>query len=97
MKRPSSTARGLGQEWRRIRLLVLERDGWQCQLRIAGVCTGRATTVDHVLERDAGGTHDPSNLRAACGPCNSHRGARYVNAKRAGRLAARVTHPFFGR
>lgn len=40
-----------------------------------------ATTVDHIIEVDRGGSHDMENLRPACKPCNSKRGARYVNAK----------------
>lgn len=95
MTRPSSTARGLGQPWRKVRPVVLERDGHRCQIRTAGVCTIVATTVDHIIERDRGGTHELTNLRAACGPCNSAKGAEYVNAKRSGRLRPRPRHPFF--
>jgi len=36
--------------WRRTRLLVLQRDGYRCQIR-GPKCTGRATHVDHVLGR----------------------------------------------
>ena len=46
-------------------------------------CAGRATTADHYpLGRDEGGPDTLDNLVASCRPCNSARGAAYVNAKR---------------
>ena len=41
-----------------------------------------STEVDHLIEADAGGTDDPDNLVGACKPCNSRRGAEYLNRKR---------------
>jgi 5-methylcytosine-specific restriction endonuclease McrA len=82
-----------GPEWEAVRLVVLERDGYRCTLNLE-CCTGVATTADHIIERDQGGTNHPSNLRAACLPCNARRGAQYGNAKRAARRHA--PHPFFG-
>jgi 5-methylcytosine-specific restriction endonuclease McrA len=78
-----------GGRWRKVRAIVLERDRHVCHW-----CAGRATTVDHLVERDAGGAvFDPANLVAACVRCNSERGARYVNAKRARARGAR--HAWF--
>lgn len=48
----------------------------------------KADTVDHIIEVDQGGGHEMSNLRPACKPCNSKRGARYVNAKTAAKRQA---------
>ena len=42
--------------------------------------TGVPLTIDHLVERDAGGTLDDGWV-AACKPCNSKRGAAYVNKK----------------
>jgi 5-methylcytosine-specific restriction endonuclease McrA len=58
-------------EWRRLRRLILDRDGNLC--RIGGpTCTRYATCVDHIVARaDGGDCWDPANLRAACRPCNS--------------------------
>lgn len=57
----------------RVRLAVLERDGWTCQLRYDG-CTGRAEEVDHIIPRAAGGPmFDPGNLRAVCRNCHRQR------------------------
>jgi hypothetical protein len=58
------------------RLYVLERDGWRCQIckrgipATASVPHPKAGTVDHVLPRSQGGTHDRANLRAAHFDCN---------------------------
>jgi 5-methylcytosine-specific restriction protein A len=67
---------GAGQRtaaWKRVRLLVLVRDQHRCQIQ-GPKCVTVATTVDHITAKSQGGTDDPSNLRAACGPCNSSRG-----------------------
>ena len=58
-----------GRPWRRLRMLILERDGFTCQLRLPG-CTGFATHVDHRVSRRDGGSDDPLNLQAACASCN---------------------------
>jgi 5-methylcytosine-specific restriction endonuclease McrA len=62
-----------GSRWRRVRSLVLERDGYVCWLcGLPG-----ANSVDHVHPVSLGGaTHDPMNLRAAHYSCNSKRGNR---------------------
>ncbi len=62
----SAAARGYDGDWRRVRLAVLARDGWTCQL-----CGDLADQVDHVLPLAAGGARlDPANLRACCRRCN---------------------------
>lgn len=74
--------RAYDHQWRRLRLLVLERDNYRCQMRGEG-CTGTATQVDHVVPLDRGGSRlDPTNLQAACAHCNGRDGALIVNAKR---------------
>lgn len=37
-------------------------------------CGGTADTVDHVVPRSRGGTHDRANLVASCEPCNQAKG-----------------------
>lgn len=66
-----SKSRTFGRPWRRLRESILERDGFLCRY-----CGGPANTVDHVLPVDKGGTHDRSNLVAACGTCNASKGNR---------------------
>jgi HNH endonuclease len=61
--------------WARIRLQVLERDGYGCQLRYA-VCVGRASQVDHIVQPEAGGSNDLANLRSVCVRCHRRRSGR---------------------
>jgi len=65
--------------WRKLRRVILARDSHTCQW-----CGAAATQVDHLIERDRGGSHDPENLVASCASCNASRGAKYGNAKRSG-------------
>ena len=51
-----------------------------------------STEVDHLLEADAGGTDELENLVGACKPCNSRRGAEYVNRKRSLQQQRRNEH-----
>lgn len=57
--------------WKTLRLRILRRDRWLCQIRYEGYCTVTATDVDHY------GTdiddHRPQSLRAACSACNQRR------------------------
>lgn len=62
--------------WRRVRLLVLERDGKMCQVR-GPRCELDANEVDHIIPILAGGAlYDEDNLRAICGNCNKRRARR---------------------
>lgn len=62
--------------WRQVRPVVLERDGYRCQIKDKR-CTGRATEVDHIVPfADGGALYDPDNLRAACKACNVGRAAK---------------------
>lgn len=53
--------------------LVIQTYGNQCWLRMPGICTGIATTKDHVIPFSKGGTNDLDNFRPACSACNSKR------------------------
>jgi len=64
----SAWTNGSTRRWRRIRLAVLQRDGWVCQLRLAG-CTGRATCAHHVLGRSVTGD-SMEHIVASCTSCN---------------------------
>jgi hypothetical protein len=71
-----------GPEWKAIRLQILERDNYVCQIRFKK-CKIKANHVDHIVNIDDGGPRlDPSNLRAACASCNT--------AKRNTEVAARA-------
>ena len=55
---------------------MLVRDGYQCQLRYADICIGKATEADRIIQPEAGGTGDLENLRAVCRPCHARRTGR---------------------
>ncbi|MBU6289955.1 MAG: HNH endonuclease [Chloroflexi bacterium] len=66
-------------QWRRTRLVILERDHYQCQIK-GSRCTHTATEVDHIIPITQGGSKlDPTNLRAACHNCNNGRIDRQRN------------------
>lgn len=64
----AQSSRGTG--WNRLRLAVLERDGWVCST-CSKALEGDDATVDHVIAKASGGTDDTSNLVAMCRICNS--------------------------
>ena len=48
----------------------------QCWLAYPGVCTGKSTQVDHVIDAQDGGPDEDHNLRGACKPCHGLKSAR---------------------
>lgn len=77
----SSTARGYGQDWRRVRAQVLASEPL-CRFCAADGRVTAATDVDHV-EPFKGLADplrlDPSNLRPLCRPCHLARTARQAS------------------
>ena len=68
-RRTASSAVTTSAAWKRVRAVVLERDGHVCQL--AGpACTVRATEVDKVLSAARGGLPEPGNCMAVCHACH---------------------------
>lgn len=50
---------------------VFIRDNWECQY-----CGKPANEIDHVVPKSRGGTHEWSNVVAACKACNARKGDR---------------------
>lgn len=77
-----SWAGGSTRRWRKFRALILERDGYRCQVPKGGApCGAHATHVDHIRPlADGGSKWDPANARAACAPCNLSRGTAGTKA-----------------
>ena len=70
----SKRAIGSGK-WQKLRITVLDRDGWVCV-----VCNKPAHTVDHIIPRVKGGDMWAlDNLQSLCKPCNSRKGGRFFN------------------
>ncbi|WP_168209578.1 HNH endonuclease [Mycobacterium helveticum] len=69
-------------EWRRLRLTILKRDRYRCQLDEPG-CTGEADQVDKIINvADGGDPLDEHNLRAACAQCNARKAQREATKAR---------------
>ena len=72
------------KDFQRIRTRLLAEDP------TCSICGSEANTIDHIRPVDTFDNpldaNDPENLRVLCRSCNSRLGARYVNAKTAGRL-----------
>lgn len=81
--RGSRHERGYGTAWGKLRAYVLNRDKGLCQpcLRDGRVTAGRE--VDHIVNKQRGGTDDSSNLQCICRDC--HR-AKTATEARAGWL-----------
>lgn len=59
------------ERWTAIRAIILTRDAKRC-----AYCGKYATTVDHIIPRSQGGSHDEKNLVAACKKCNFRKNNR---------------------
>lgn len=85
---------GSTRPWRRLRLYVLNRDGWRCrmtaedghpcgnQLRLGDPDPNHRATVEHLDQLQLGGPllADPDRLVAACLHHNSSAGAKSRHA-----------------
>ena len=59
--------------WSKVRLGILQRDMYLCQIK-GKTCTTTATQVDHIVSVLKGGAWwAPENLRASCSRCNNAR------------------------
>ena len=78
--RQSSTQRGYGAEWRKVRAAHLRAQPNCVQ------CGDVAEHVDHILPLAQGGTHAAANLQSLCQRCHSRKTARsdggFGNARR---------------
>ena len=64
-------------KWKKIRITVLDRDGWQC-----AICNRPADSVDHIFPRVKGGSMWAlDNLQSLCKSCNSRKGGRFFSQK----------------
>jgi 5-methylcytosine-specific restriction enzyme A len=69
----SASERGYGAAWQRLRLRILARDNYLCQVCHAKGRTTPATHVDHILAKAKGGTDSEGNCRAICRECHDRK------------------------
>jgi 5-methylcytosine-specific restriction protein A len=74
--RDSSSARGYGSAWQKLRREILERDRGLCQPCQRSGRVTLAREVDHIVNKARGGTDDPGNLQAICRVCHQQKTAR---------------------
>lgn len=83
----------LPEDWPYRRSFVLRRDGYRCQLGLAG-CLEAANEVDHIVRGD---DHSAENLQAVCIICHAKKSSAEGNAMqqrlRAQRFRPSVRHP----
>ena len=80
IKKSSLTDKGSTSQWRRLRVMVLKRDGYSCQ-----ICGMEATHVDHIIPRRlmAGEAVDSmDNLQSLCRNCNLKKGGSFLESDR---------------
>lgn len=76
--------RNLPPGWAKLRKDVLRRDHYVCQIQ-GPYCYGKATEVDHIVNRD---DHRLENLRAVCHKCHSTKSSMEGHAARAAKTTA---------
>jgi 5-methylcytosine-specific restriction protein A len=94
---PNTYGQGSTRAWRKVRVTVLQRDKYQCQLRYTG-CAGHATEVDHITNlatthtarRDA---IEPDECQAVCKPCHDVKTAQERRRPRVTWLRPAERHP----
>ncbi len=72
--RGSSSARGYGRRWRKLRAFILASEPLCRDCSAHGRVTA-ATDVDHIVSKRRGGTDDPCNLQPLCGSCHASKTA----------------------
>ena len=68
-KEGTTTQRGYGAKWRKLRQTIIRRDIGICQ-----VCKRKAfDAVDHIIPKAKGGTDDLINLQCICNDCHKQK------------------------
>ena len=66
----TSTERGYGAKWRKVRKQALSRDNHLCRTCFESGILTPATEVDHIINKASGGTDELSNLQSICKECH---------------------------
>lgn len=74
-RRSALRSNGSTSHWRKLREIVIRRDGGACQ-----ACGQEGKHVDHIVPRRLGGTDELSNLQLLCVQCNLRKGGRFFDS-----------------
>ncbi|ELU16563.1 hypothetical protein CAPTEDRAFT_121699 [Capitella teleta] len=74
-RKGSSSERGYGSDWRKLRAFILERDNHLCQEHLKQGVIQAGNHVDHIVPKAQQGTDTPSNLQTLCTTCHKHKTA----------------------
>lgn len=69
----TTTQRGYGYHWRKLREAVLQRDSHLCKPCAKRGIYSPATEVDHIINKKAGGSDEMSNLQSICPTCHAEK------------------------
>jgi 5-methylcytosine-specific restriction enzyme A len=72
-ERGTRQQRGYGAEWDRLRLVILKRDKYLCQVCLRKGIVTSCNIVDHIVPKAEHGTDDPGNLQSICRPCHQEK------------------------
>jgi len=61
-----------------LRMTILRRDGYRCQMCGATAATGAVLHIDHITPVSHGGLTNEQNLQTLCEPCNLGKSNRFV-------------------
>ena len=88
----TTTERGLGWGWQKLRLTILKRDGYLCQPCIRQGRPTEATEVDHISPRYMGGEDAPDNLESICRVCHLVKSRREAVESKGGSYSDRLEY-----
>jgi 5-methylcytosine-specific restriction protein A len=75
-KRSALRSNGSTTQWRKLREIVIRRDG------ICQMCGMDGNHVDHIVPRKLGGDDSLNNLQLLCEQCNLRKGGRLFDSNR---------------
>lgn len=71
----NTTQRGYGYSWQKKRERILKRDAYLCQPCLKKGFISPAKDVDHIINKESGGSDEEHNLQAICSCCHKDKTA----------------------
>ncbi|MGI2025780.1 HNH endonuclease [Endozoicomonas acroporae] len=89
-RKGSTTSRGYGHKWRKLREARLKHDGYLCQSCKRSGRIKSAVTVDHIKAKAFGGSDAWDNLESLCDDCHKEKTSADARAGRFSKKAKPV-------